>query len=50
MTRPLRVVLNANIMLAPLTGIGQYVGELANALLQRDDVQLSFTYGLRYGP
>ncbi len=49
MTRPLRVVLNANIMLAPLTGIGQYVGELGHALLQRDDVQLSFTYGLRYG-
>ena len=50
MTRPLRVVLNANIMLAPLAGIGQYVSELSRALQKRDDIQLSFTYGLRHGP
>lgn len=49
MTRPLRVVLNANIMLAPLAGIGHYVGELGRAMQQRDDVQLSFTCGLRHG-
>lgn len=49
MTRPLRVVVNASIMLAPLTGIGQYIGELSKALQQRDDVQMHFTYGPRHG-
>ena len=48
MSRPLRVVLNANVMLAPLTGIGQYVAELSRALQQREDVRLSFAFGLRH--
>lgn len=43
---PLRVTLNANVMLAPLGGIGQYVSELSHALLQRDDVDMQFVYGL----
>ena len=50
MRHPLRVVLNANIMLAPLAGIGQYVGELSRTLQKRNDVQLSFTCGFGYGP
>lgn len=50
MTPPLRVVLNAGILLAPQAGIGRYVGELSRTLQQRTDVQLSFTYGLRHGP
>jgi len=49
MTSPLRVVLNANILLAPIAGIGQYVSELSRALQLRDDVQLSFAHGLHHG-
>ena len=49
MTSPLRVVLNASIMLAPHAGIGRYVGELSRSLQHRHDIHLSFTYGLRHG-
>lgn len=42
----LRVTLNANVMLAPLAGIGQYVSELSHALLQRSDIDMQFVYGL----
>lgn len=49
MSQGVRVILNASVMLAPRAGIGQYVGELSRALQRRDDVQLSFTCGLRHG-
>ncbi|WP_339491090.1 glycosyltransferase family 1 protein [Pseudomonas rhizophila] len=41
----MRIALNARILQAPRTGIGQYVAELATALAQEPDVQLSLFHG-----
>lgn len=42
---PKRIVLNAGILRAPRTGIGQYLAELANELSKQDDLQLQFFTG-----
>lgn len=47
MTRTIRVALNARILRAARTGIGQYVAGLADALLAREDVELSLLMGHR---
>ena len=41
----MRIALNARILLAPLTGIGRYVVELARALQRHDDLELHLFYG-----
>jgi glycosyltransferase involved in cell wall biosynthesis len=41
----MRIALNARILQAPRTGIGQYVSELATALAREPDVQLSLFHG-----
>ncbi len=41
----MRVALDAGILRAPRTGIGQYVAELARALQARDDLQLELFTG-----
>ena len=46
MNAPLRVTLNANVLLAPVAGVGRYVSELGQALLSRHDVELQFIHGL----
>lgn len=45
---PLRVVVNASPLLAPRTGIGNYIVELGAALAQRNDVDLHAFYGYRW--
>lgn len=40
-----RIALNAGILRAPRTGIGQYLAELANELSKQDDLQLQFFNG-----
>ncbi|ARU86609.1 glycosyltransferase family 1 protein [Pseudomonas sp. M30-35] len=45
---PKRIALNASILRAPRTGIGQYLAELANALAKQDDLQLQFFNGLNW--
>lgn len=45
----MRIALNARILLAPLTGIGRYVTELARALQRHDDLELHFFYGREWG-
>lgn len=44
----MRVALNAGILRAPRTGIGQYVVELSAALALQNDVELHFFDGLRW--
>ncbi|MDQ6619127.1 MAG: glycosyltransferase family 4 protein [Pseudomonadota bacterium] len=44
----LRVVLNATPLLAPRTGVGNYIAELGNALAQCDEVDLYGFYGYRW--
>lgn len=41
----MRVAFNATALLSPLTGIGQYSYQLAQALQARGDVDLNFFYG-----
>jgi alpha-1,3-rhamnosyl/mannosyltransferase len=41
----MRIALNARILQAPRTGIGQYVAELATALAREPDVELSLFHG-----
>ncbi|MBP9714558.1 MAG: glycosyltransferase family 4 protein [Sterolibacterium sp.] len=49
MTRTIRVALNARILQAARTGIGQYVAGLADALLAREDIELSIELSLLMG-
>ncbi|WP_339513167.1 glycosyltransferase family 4 protein [Pseudomonas sp. RL_15y_Pfl2_60] len=42
---PKRIALNASILRAPRTGIGQYLTELAKELTKQDDLQLQFFNG-----
>ncbi|SDB57222.1 glycosyltransferase family 1 protein [Pseudomonas sp. NFACC13-1] len=46
----MRIALNARILQAPRTGIGHYVAELATALTQEPDVQLSLFHGWGWSP
>ncbi|AWM89446.1 glycosyltransferase family 1 protein [Pseudomonas sp. 31-12] len=41
----MRIALNARILQAPRTGIGHYVAELANALADEPDVELTLFHG-----
>lgn len=45
----LSVALNSRILLAPRTGIGTYVAELAQALQRESDVDMTYFYGWRWG-
>lgn len=44
----LTIALNSKVLLAPRTGIGNYVAELAQALQQDADLRLEYFYGLRW--
>lgn len=44
----MRIALNAGILRAPRTGIGQYVAGLASALQQRDDADVRLFLGRRW--
>ncbi|HWW08046.1 glycosyltransferase family 1 protein [Collimonas sp.] len=44
----LTIALNSRILLAPRTGIGNYVAELAQALQQDPDLGMHFFYGSRW--
>ena len=41
----MRIALNARILQAPRTGIGQYVAELVNALRSENDVEVALFHG-----
>ena len=43
-TEPLRIGLNASALLFPLTGIGQYTKNLAEALVASGEVELHLFY------
>ncbi|SDK91993.1 glycosyltransferase family 4 protein [Pseudomonas indica] len=45
----MRIALNARILQAPRTGIGQYVVELVQALRGQDDIELRLFDGWRWG-
>ena len=44
----MRIALNTTPLLTPLTGIGQYVWHLANAMAQQGDVKAHYYYGLNW--
>ncbi|AIY42846.1 Glycosyltransferase [Collimonas arenae] len=46
----LTIALNSKILLAPRTGIGNYVAELAQALQQDSELDMQYFYGARWRP
>lgn len=46
----MRIALNARVLQAPRTGIGQYVAALAQALAERPDIELDYFNGWGWSP
>jgi len=44
----MKIALNGSLLLSPLTGVGQYVHELANGLIVKDEVDLNIFYGYNW--